>query len=103
MSRPSDGQDIEKGNVDMTRNTATNDTEAGSILARRPSRIANAAPVGVLAFASTTWLSSMYNVSTRGIHTPNVVVGMALFCGGLTQLMASMWEFPRGNVFGATA
>ncbi|KNZ76395.1 Accumulation of dyads protein 2 [Termitomyces sp. J132] len=45
----------------------------------------------------------MCNVSTRGIHTPNVVVGMALFCGGLTQSMASMWEFPRGNVFGATA
>ena len=44
----------------------------------------------------------MYNVSTRGIHTPNVVVGMALFGGGLTQFMAGMWEFPRGNVFGAT-
>ncbi|KAF8212997.1 GPR1/FUN34/yaaH family-domain-containing protein [Mycena galopus ATCC 62051] len=27
---------------------------------------------------------------------------MALFSGGLTQYMAGMWEFPRGNVFGAT-
>lgn len=25
---------------------------------------------------------------------------MALFCGGLVQLLAGMWEFPRGNVFG---
>lgn len=28
---------------------------------------------------------------------------MAVFCGGLAQLLAGMWEFPRGNVFGATA
>jgi succinate-acetate transporter protein len=28
---------------------------------------------------------------------------MALFTGGLAQLLAGMWEYPRGNVFGATA
>jgi hypothetical protein len=44
----------------------------------------------------------MYNVNTRGIHTPNVVVGMAIFTGGLLQFLAGMWEFPRGNTFGAT-
>jgi succinate-acetate transporter protein len=44
----------------------------------------------------------MYNVNTRGIHTSNVILGMALFGGGLVQLLAGMWEFPRGNVFGAT-
>lgn len=27
---------------------------------------------------------------------------MAIFCGGLAQLLAGMWEFPRGNTFGAT-
>jgi uncharacterized protein len=27
---------------------------------------------------------------------------MALFCGGLAQLLAGMWEFPRGNTFAAT-
>ena len=27
---------------------------------------------------------------------------MAIFCGGLAQLLAGMWEFPKGNVFGAT-
>ena len=45
---------------------------------------------------------SLYNCQARGIHHPNVVVGMAIFCGGLAQLLAGMWEFPRGNVFGAT-
>src|ERR1700722_12451510 len=45
---------------------------------------------------------SMYNVSVRGIHTPNIVIGMAIFCGGLAQLLAGMWEFPHGNVHGRT-
>jgi hypothetical protein len=27
---------------------------------------------------------------------------MAIFTGGLLQFIAGMWEFPRGNVFGAT-
>lgn len=44
----------------------------------------------------------MYNVQARGITHPNVVVGMAVFCGGLAQLLAGMWEFPKGNTFGAT-
>ncbi|CAA7259419.1 unnamed protein product [Cyclocybe aegerita] len=68
-----------------------------------PSRIANPAPAGIFSFASTTFMLSMYNVNVRGVHEPNVVVGMAIFTGGLLQFMAGMWEFPRGNVFGATA
>jgi uncharacterized protein len=45
---------------------------------------------------------SLYNIHARGIQTPNVVVGMALFCGGLAQFLAGMWEFATGNTFGAT-
>ncbi|KIM38766.1 hypothetical protein M413DRAFT_241636 [Hebeloma cylindrosporum] len=70
---------------------------------RYGSRIANPGPAGIFSFASTTFILSMYNVNTRGIHAPNVVVGMAVFTGGLLQFMAGMWEFPRGNTFGATA
>jgi succinate-acetate transporter protein len=33
---------------------------------------------------------------------PNVIVGMAFGVGGLTQLLAGMWEFGAGNTFGAT-
>jgi len=69
----------------------------------RPSRIANPGPAGLFSFASTTFILNMFNVNTRGVHTPNVVVGMAIFGGGLVQLLAGLWEFPRGNVFGATA
>jgi len=71
--------------------------------ANRPSRIGNPGALGLFSFASTTFILSLYNVQARGIHHPNVVVGMAIFCGGLVQLLAGMWEFPRGNVFGATA
>jgi len=88
--------DIEKGEFHQG---------AGSRLtaAPRPSGIANPASLGLFSFASTTFILSFYNVAVRGIHTPNVVVGMALFTGGIAQLLAGMWEFPRGNVFGATA
>jgi len=69
----------------------------------RPSRVANPGALGLFSFASTTFILSLINVQTRGVTKPNVVVGMAIFTGGLVQLLAGMWEFPRGNVFGATA
>ena len=46
---------------------------------------------------------SPHAVKTRGITVPNIVVGSALFYGGLAQLLAGMWEFAVGNTFGATA
>lgn len=57
---------------------------------------------GLFSFASTTLILSLYNAQTRSVKTPNAVVGMACFCGGLAQLLAGMWEFPRGNLFGGT-
>ncbi|KAF5321069.1 hypothetical protein D9619_000137 [Psilocybe cf. subviscida] len=67
-----------------------------------PTRIGNPAPAGLFSFASTTFMLSLFNLGTRHINHANVVVGMAIFCGGLLQFIAGMWEFPRGNVFGAT-
>jgi len=67
-------------------------------------RFANPAPLGLAAFATTTFVLSMCNVNTRGLNsTPNIVVGMAFAYGGLAQLLAGMWEFACGNTFGATA
>ncbi|TFL00335.1 FUN34 transmembrane protein [Pterulicium gracile] len=68
-----------------------------------PPAIASPAPLGLFSFASTTLILSLFNAQARGISEPNAVVGMALFCGGLAQLLAGMWEFPKGNTFGATA
>ncbi|KAJ6505735.1 FUN34 transmembrane protein [Mycena vitilis] len=99
----------EKGRVSSNTHTEYGpDAEQGVVLSTaegraHPSGIGNPGPMGLFAFASTTFILSMYNVQTRGITAPNVVVGMAIFAGGLTQFIAGMWEMPRGNVFGATA
>jgi len=66
-------------------------------------RLGNPAPLGLFGFASTTLVLSLYNVHARHIAVPNVIVGMALFYGGLAQFLAGMWEFATGNTFGATA
>lgn len=57
---------------------------------------------GLFAFASTTLVLSLFNIGARGVDVPNVVVGMALFYGGISQMLAGMWEFATGNTFGAT-
>src|SRR5919201_653162 len=61
---------------------------------------ADPAPLGLAAFALTTFLLSGKNAS----FIPDVIwVGLALFYGGLVQLLAGVWEFRNRNVFGATA
>ncbi|KAF2089179.1 hypothetical protein K490DRAFT_38675 [Saccharata proteae CBS 121410] len=67
------------------------------------SNFANPAPLGLSAFALTTFVLSLINLGTRGIAEPNIVVGIAYGYGGLVQLLAGMWEMAVGNTFGATA
>ncbi|KDQ51394.1 hypothetical protein JAAARDRAFT_41243 [Jaapia argillacea MUCL 33604] len=66
-------------------------------------KLGNPGPLGLMSFATTTLVLSLINASARSVTTPNVVVGLALFTGGLAQLLAGMWEFAVGNTFGATA
>ena len=63
--------------------------------------IANPAPLGLCAFALTTFVLSAANAKLYTGET--IVIGLALFYGGLAQLLAGMWEFRTGNTFGATA
>lgn len=73
-------------------------------LYRAPNRkFANPAPLGLSAFALTTFVLSLINVTTLGIGHPNIVVALAYGYGGLVQLLAGMWEMAVGNTFGATA
>ena len=53
--------------------------------------------------AGTTFFLSMVNsgILPKGIEPG--VLGLAFFYGGLAQLLAGMWEFTKGNTFGATA
>ncbi|KAL6716680.1 Meiotically up-regulated protein 86 protein [Lecanora helva] len=64
---------------------------------------ANPAPLGLSAFALTTFVLGLINMGTRGLSEPNLVVGIAFGYGGLVQLLAGMWEMAVGNTFGATA
>jgi succinate-acetate transporter protein len=62
---------------------------------------ANPAPLGLCAFALTTFVLSAANA---GWFTgASIVIGLAFFYGGLAQMLAGMWEFRAGNTFGATA
>jgi succinate-acetate transporter protein len=65
--------------------------------------IADPAPLGLAAFAGTTFFLSVVNTNMLGASVQGVVLGLALFYGGLGQLLAGMWEFARGNTFGALA
>lgn len=57
----------------------------------KDSNIANPAPLGLSAFALTTFLLSLINIGVRGTNTPNIVVAAAFGYGGLVQLLAGMW------------
>src|SRR4030095_6150740 len=62
--------------------------------------VADPAPLGLAAFALTTFMLSGHNAG----FIPDIIwVGLALFYGGMIQLLAGMWEFRNKNVFGATA
>jgi succinate-acetate transporter protein len=66
--------------------------------------IADPGPLGLAAFALTTFLLSAVNAHwTNGNSAGTAFLGYALAYGGLVQLLAGMWEFRRGNVFAATA
>ncbi|CAE6506697.1 unnamed protein product [Rhizoctonia solani] len=88
-----DGTELER--------TRSNDTQrAFPVYPHR--KLGNPSPLGLMSFASTTLMYSLYLLRTRHIEATNVVVGMAMAIGGLTQLLAGMWEFAEGNSLGAT-
>jgi len=64
---------------------------------------ADPAPLGLAAFALTTFLLSAANAGWMTSATGSAWLGYAFAYGGLRQLLAGMWEFRNRNVFGATA
>lgn len=65
--------------------------------------LADPGPLGLAAFAATTFFLSVVNTNMLGAAVQDSVLGLALFYGGLAQLLAGMWEFAKGNTFGALA
>ncbi len=64
---------------------------------------ADPGPLGLAAFAMTTFVLSMFNANFVSSGGEPVVFGLAAAYGGLAQLLAGMWEFRTGNTFGALA
>jgi uncharacterized protein len=65
--------------------------------------VADPAPLGLAAFALTTFLLSAFNAGWMTKASGLAWWPFALAYGGLAQLLAGMWEFRNRNVFGATA
>jgi succinate-acetate transporter protein len=64
---------------------------------------ADPGPLGLAAFALTTFVLSMYNAGLVAEPGEPIVYGLAFAYGGLAQILAGMWEFRTGNTFGAVA
>ena len=70
---------------------------------------ADPGPLGLAAFAGTTFMLSLINSGLVGTQkVPGggllpMVAGLALAYGGIAQLLAGVWEFRTGNTFGAVA
>jgi uncharacterized protein len=64
---------------------------------------ADPGPLGLGAFAMTTFVLSMFNSNLVNPKGTAVVLGLALAYGGIVQLIAGLWEFRTGNTFGAVA
>jgi succinate-acetate transporter protein len=89
---------------DVSENLRTDGrTTTTQPLARAPA-IADPVPVGIAGFAMTTFILSCVNAGFFGGTTSApMVLGLAIFYGGLVQLLAGLWAFRRGETFAAVA
>lgn len=65
--------------------------------------IADPGPLGLAGFGLTTCVLSAMNAGIVPATDMGVVLPLAMAYGGASQLLAGMWEFRKGNTFGATA
>ncbi|MER6734528.1 acetate uptake transporter [Streptomyces puniciscabiei] len=88
----------------MNEDTRSLHPEQPSAVDPRPAAGGDPAPLGLAGFALTTLMFSISNTNLlkeAGAIVP--VLGLAAFYGGLAQFAAGLFEFRRGNTFGATA
>lgn len=101
-----DGQYIQLGNERFLKTDLANafggDMNPGSAPTPK-NNLANPAPLGLSAFALTTFVLSLVNAGARGVTVPNIVVGLAFFYGGAAQFVAGMFELAVANTFGGLA
>lgn len=59
---------------------------------------ANPAPLGLCAFGMTTLLLSLHNAGLTSLGSP--ILAMAIFYGGVAQVIAGIMEWKKNNTFG---
>jgi succinate-acetate transporter protein len=64
-------------------------------------KLANPAPLGLLAFGLTTVLLNLHNAGVFPLDT--MILAMGLAYGGLAQVIVGIMEFKKGNTFGLVA
>jgi succinate-acetate transporter protein len=69
---------------------------------RRRSLIANPVPVGVAGFALTTFTLGLYTTGQFHPEGEVVVLALAVFYGGLVQLIAGFFALAKGELFAAS-
>ncbi len=74
----------------------------GEVRAEPMQYTADPAPLGLAAFAMTTFALSISNTNVWGAGA-SAALALALAYGGIVQILAGMWEFVRKNTFGALA
>jgi uncharacterized protein len=67
--------------------------------ASSPAAWGNSAPLGLAAFAVTTFMLSMVNAKLMPAAITPVVFGVAFMYGGVAQLIAGIIQFRLGNTF----
>ncbi len=85
----------------MVKTLEPRETVIAPVVVESP--VADPGPLGLAAFAVTTFILSLHNAKITPVELGQLFVPVALFYGGLTQLLAGMWEFKKNNTFGATA
>ena len=88
--------------ADLNDPTAGRVAQAREMASAQTSMIADPAGLGLAAFALTTFLLSLVNAGIMPKAASPIVLAVALTFGGIAQLLAGMWEYRKGNVFGAT-
>jgi uncharacterized protein len=99
---------MEAGTVQSPRFAERGDGAARDADPTRPTviqfpKVADPGPLGLAAFALTTFVLSFFNAGLAPASGEPIVFGLAFAYGGLAQLLAGMWEFRTGNTFGAVA
>src|SRR6059036_1672969 len=94
---------MEAATVSRREPTAGETARAREAAAPPATPIADPGPLGLAAFALTTFVLSMFNSGLVSDKGEPIVFALALTYGGIAQFVAGLWEFRTGNTFGAVA